>query len=107
MQDEGTLIRSAIPVFHYEVYNGKDKSFKVEYSSKWSLADDDLLICTSHEVVYAQLLELLEKCPEAAIYENDEKIIVDVGFLHNTEHPKYGSCPIDQGLLVEISKKLL
>ena len=106
-QEEGTRIRSAIPVFHLEVYNGKDKSFIIEYSSKWSLSEKDPLICTSHEVFYDQLFDLLRTCPDAVVYETDDKIIVDVGVLYNTEHPKYGTCPIDQGLLVEISKKLL
>jgi hypothetical protein len=106
-EEEGMRIRSAIPVFHLEVYNGKDKSFKIEYSHKRSLADNDPLICTSHEVIYNQLFELLETYPEAIVYQTDDKIIVDVGLLYNTEHPKYGSCPIDQGLLVVISKKLL
>ncbi len=106
LQEQGTRIRSAIPVFHYEVFNGKDKSFRIQYSYKWSLADNDPLICTSYEVVYAKLFELLEKCPEAIVNETDDKIIVDVGLLYNTPHPKYGSsCPIDQGLLVEISRK--
>jgi hypothetical protein len=104
LQEQGTVIRSAIPVFHYEVYNGKDKSFQVQYSSKGSLADNDPLISTSYEVVYAQLLELLKGCPDAIVYNTDDKIVVDLGLLYNTQHPKYGSCPIDQGLLVEIPK---
>ncbi|HEY5235340.1 MAG TPA: hypothetical protein VIJ14_04105 [Rhabdochlamydiaceae bacterium] len=107
IQEEGTRIRSAMPVFHYEVWNGKDNSFQVHYSYKWSLADNDPLINCVHEVVYAQLFDLLKRCPDAIVYETDDKIIVDVGLLYNSEFPKYGRCPIDQGLLVEISKKLL
>jgi hypothetical protein len=107
LQEGGAIIKSAIPVFHYETYNGKDKSFKIEYTSKRSLADNDALTHDFHEVIYDRLFELLKTHPEAIVYDTKDKIVVDMGLLYNTHHAKYGSCPIDQGLLVEISKEFL
>ncbi|HEX4840289.1 MAG TPA: hypothetical protein VFU89_07615 [Rhabdochlamydiaceae bacterium] len=106
-QEGGAIIKSAIPVFHYEVYNGKDKSFKIEYTHKQSLSDNDPLTNVSHEVFYDQFFERLKTRPNAVVYDTDDKIVVDVGVLYNPAHPQYGSCPIDQGLLVEVSKDLL
>jgi hypothetical protein len=105
-QEEGTRIRSAIPVFHYEIYDRANDSFKVEYSSKWSLDEKDPLVNHVFEVKYAQLFELLEKDPTAIVYKMDKKIVVDVGMLYEN-NPKYGSCPIERGILVEISKEFL
>jgi len=105
-QEEGTRIRSAIPVFHYEVYNGTDTSFTVRYSYKHSLEEGNPVFLYNFEVVYSQLFELLQTYQDPLPYEMDDKIIVDIGKLYNS-NPKYGRCPIEQGILVEIPKKSL
>ncbi len=104
IQEEGTLIKSAMPVFHYEVYNGKDQDFQVRYCYQESLADP-VKLC-AYNVVFKELFELLREYPAAAVYTTKDKLIVDVGILYN-KCPKYGTCPIEKGLLVEIPKELL
>jgi hypothetical protein len=104
-KDNGAIVRSAIPQFHYEVYRGKEKDFTIEYYDQFSL-NDPRRVCT-YTVNYEQLFELLLKDPAAVVYKiNDDKIIVDVGVLYD-RNPKYGSCSIAQGLLVEIDRNLL
>jgi hypothetical protein len=105
-QEKGTVIASAFPVFHYEVYTGESTSFKVPYSFKWSLADNDPIVPCTYEVIYEQLFELLANCQEAIVYNMEDKIIVDLGKLYSS-NTKYGRCPIEDGLLVEIPKKFL
>jgi hypothetical protein len=100
LQLSDTLIRSAIPIFHYEVYEGIEASFDIHYSFKLTKDGDDPLKQLTYKVVYKTLFELLQTKPEAIVYNIDEKIIVDVGLL-------FENCPIDQGLLVEISKEFL
>lgn len=100
-QEKGTLIKSAMPIFHYQACNGIDKSFQVEYCNQESL--DAPMIPAVYEVVFEQLFDLLPGCPEAIVYNTEDKLIVDVGILYN-KNPKYGTCPIDKGVLVEIPK---
>lgn len=96
-----TLIRSPIPIFHYEIYEGTEKSFEVDYSFKLTRDGDDPQKQMTYTVFYETLFELLPAKPHAIVYNTDEKIIVDLGLLFGKE------CPIDKGLLVEISKEFL
>lgn len=105
-QEKGTQVASAFPVFHYEVYTGESLSFEVPYTYKGSLADNDPIIECTYEVIYEQLFELLKTCREAIVYDMEDKIVVDLGKLYRG-NGKYGLCPIEEGLLVEIPKKFL
>jgi hypothetical protein len=106
LQEEGTRIKSAIPVFQYEIYNGKDTQFRVVYLCQESL--DDEVCIADYDVAYEKLFELLRTCPkEAIVYDLEDKIIVDAGLLFSTENQGYDVCPIEKGILVEISRDLL
>jgi hypothetical protein len=106
-KEGGTIIRSVMPVFHYQVYNGKDPSFTVHYSYKHSLEEGNPEFLYDFEVVYSQLFELIKQYPEKKAYDMDDKIVVDLGKLYKNCPKHYNKCPIDQGFLVEISKKFL
>ena len=100
---EGTWIRSAMPLFHYEVYNGIDKFFNLHYSTQKSL--EDVLVKEIYKISYATLFKLIKKHPETTIYDMHEKIIVDAGILFCKE--KGLKCPFEKGVYVEIPKKFL
>jgi hypothetical protein len=107
LQEGGTIIRSAIPVFHYQVYNPADTSFTVHYSYKHSLEEGNSELLYDFEVIYGQLFELLKECPDALVYDMDDKIVVDLGKLYKNCPKHYRKCPIDQGFLVEIPKRFV
>lgn len=103
LQEEGTRIKSAIPVFQYEVYNGKDTQFRVVYLCQESLDNEECI--ATYDVTYEKLFELLRTCPkEAIVYDLEDKIIVDAGILFGTPNQDYDICPIEKGVLVEIPK---
>lgn len=103
LQEEGTRIKSAIPVFHYEVYNGIDTTFRVVYLCQESLDDPECI--ATYDVSYEKLFELMKGCSEEAIlYNTKDKLIVDVGVLFSTPNKGYDICPIEKGVLVEIPK---
>ncbi len=106
-QEGGTIIRTAIPVFHYQVYNGTDTSFTVRYIYKHSLDEGNPELTYEHTVIYWQLFELLKTCDEAIVYDMDDKIVVDLGRLYKNCPKTCTKCPIDQGFLVEIPRKFL
>jgi len=99
VQDEGTRIKSAIPVFHYEVYNKKDEQFRVVYLCQDNVNCPECI--GTYDVSYEKLFDLLPTCSEKTIvYDTEDKRIVDVALLFN-------DCPIEKGILVEIPKELL
>lgn len=105
LQEQGTRIKSAIPIFHYEVYNGTDTSFRVVYLCQESLDDPECI--DTYDVSYEKLFALLRTCAEAIVFDLEDKIIVDVGLLFNINNQDCNKCPIEKGVLVEISKDLL
>ncbi len=104
-QEQYTRIKSAIPIFHYEVYNKIDTSFRVVYLCQETV--DDNVCIADYDVSYEKLFKLLKTCNEAIVYDTEDKIIVDVGLLFSTPNQDYDVCPIEKGVLVEIPKAFL
>ncbi len=107
-REEGTMIRSAFPIFHHESYNGKQKTLKIEIGHKWSIEEKDPVVRLPYEISYKVILDhakALKEGAEAIQYETDSTLIVDVNLLVGS-NPNY-SCPIPRGVLVSIPKRFI
>ncbi len=105
-RQEGNIIHSAFPVFHFEKYNGKEKFLKIEISYQFRLGEKPVSL--PFERPYDFLFETVKKLSRdhpAVQYDTDAALIIDLGLLIG-DHDKYGACPIPRGILISFPKKL-
>ena len=104
---EGREIRSAFPIFHYEVYNGNNSHLSIPMDCQDNATAPCISI--SFERPYAYLLSKvkgLKTGDEAIQYETEEMRIVDIALLIG-EQDEFGPCPFERGIFVSFPKKLL
>jgi len=102
---EERVVRSAFPIFHYEKYDGKMKTLKIEIENQAS----NPATLHVYEVSYEDILQkvkIFKKGDIAIEYETETDLIIDLTLLLAGD-PKLPACPVSRGILVQIPKKFI
>jgi hypothetical protein len=102
---EERVVRSAFPIFHYEKYDGKMKTLKIEFENQAS----NPATLQVYEVSYEDILKKVKGLKKGDLpieYDTANDQIIDLTLLLAGD-PKFPACPIPRGILVQIPKNLI
>lgn len=102
---EGRIVTSAFPIFHYEKYDGKMKTLKIEIENQASNPPTQSV----YEVSYGDILQKVKALKKGDLpieYDTATDQIIDLTLLLAGD-PKFPACPVSRGILVHIPKSLI
>ena len=106
--EEGKIIKTAYPLFHFETYRPLQKNLEVRYGFQYDLNEPRR--DGTYQVPYQLILQLIKQknlLKTCCVYDTADAKIFDIAVLFNNDCQKYGRCPIEQGIYVKIPKKYL
>ncbi len=100
---EGRIVTSAFPIFHYEKYDGKMKTLKIEIENQASNPSTQSVYEVSYEDIL-QKVKALKKGDLPIEYDTPTDQIIDLTLLLAGD-AKFPVCSVSRGILIHIPKK--